>query len=207
MRSCFDSWDTVQNFKQHAVVCSCLSQSWATSTHFYEQQCLCVSHFLVCCLCPKMLLASILKYNIFCFCIVFNWIYVKKDEQAITFYVLCSVQTFCVGRNHIANHINKYKCIYVQENKARGLIPSGLLCSMDKRSSEDMPGAMMFGCTTTTLKGSPPGNPVFWSQLPSESSSSLGKPFSEAPPPKGPSGDSTLMCMGGDCSYSSPPSS
>uniref|UniRef100_A0A3B3BV47 trypsin n=1 Tax=Oryzias melastigma TaxID=30732 RepID=A0A3B3BV47_ORYME len=26
----------------------------------------------------------------------------------------------------------------------------------DNRSSEDMPGAMMFGCTTTTLKGSPP---------------------------------------------------
>ncbi|TNN76219.1 Trypsin-3 [Liparis tanakae] len=59
-----------------------------------------------------------------------------------------------------------------------------------------MPGAMMLGCTTTTLKGSPPGNPLLWSQLPSESSSSLGKPFSEAPPPKGPSGDSTLMCMG-----------
>lgn len=80
-------------------------------------------------------------------------------------------------------------------------------CSIDKRSSEDMPGAIMFGWTTTTLKGSPPGSPLLWSQLPSESSSSLGKPFSETPPPKGPSGDSTLMCMGGECSYSSPPSS
>lgn len=82
-----------------------------------------------------------------------------------------------------------------------------LFCSMERRSSEDMPGAMMLGWTTTTLKGSPLGSPLLWSQLPSESSSSLGKPSSETAPPKGPSGDSTLMCMGGDCSYSSPPSS
>uniref|UniRef100_A0A673GR79 trypsin n=1 Tax=Sinocyclocheilus rhinocerous TaxID=307959 RepID=A0A673GR79_9TELE len=64
-------------------------------------------------------------------------------------------------------------------------------------SSEDIPGATMLGCTTTTLKGRLLGNPPFsWSQLPSESSSSLGKPSSETPHPKGPSGDSTLMCMG-----------